>query len=280
MFRGAVICCGFGRRGSGAEGVQEGPDEGGPVFYRGTGPCSCGKVILPTGDRIQVQEFSTIISDRKKYFLRIFGDWSMVMTPWLPVSLSSETEIVLFGIAYFAWVISEIIGSIILPRIRHRRNGINLERKDKNSALAVNAGLIAAIFIAFAFSFVRIAVLPEWVFYPGIALMLGGIVLRQWSIAILGGFFSVMVSVQEGQTIIRKGPYRFIRHPSYTGTLLTMTGIGLAVQSWGALLILLLIFAIVYYYRIRIEEKALTEQFGNDYVAYTRETKMLIPFIL
>ena len=114
----------------------------------------------------------------------------------------------------------------------------------------------------------RIAVLPDWVFYPGIALMLGGIILRQWSIAILGGFFSVMVSIQEGQTIIRRGPYRFIRHPSCTGTLLTLAGIGLAVQSWGALITLLVIFGVVYRYRIGVEEKALVEQFGNEYVAY------------
>lgn len=195
------------------------------------------------------------------------------MSSWLPVSLSSNTEVVLFCIAFFAWAGSEVIGSIILPRLRHRRDRIKLERKDRSSGLAVNIGLIAAIYIAFGFSLVRIAVLPDRVFYPGILLMFGGIILRQWSIALLGGFFSVLVSVQEGQPIIRKGPYRFIRHPSYTG-------IGLAVQSWGALLTFLVMFCIVYRYRIRVEEKALVKQFGNEYVAYMKETKMLIPFIL
>jgi protein-S-isoprenylcysteine O-methyltransferase Ste14 len=136
------------------------------------------------------------------------------------------------------------------------------------------------IFIAFGFSLVRIALLPDWVFYPGIALMFGGIFLRQWSVTILGGFFSVLVSVQEGQTIIRRGPYRFIRHPSYTGTLLTLTGIGLAVQSWGALLILLLMFGIVYSYRISVEEKTLVTKFGHEYTTYMKKTKMLIPFVL
>ena len=204
----------------------------------------------------------------------------MVMSPWLPASFSSPTEAVLFGIAYFGWIGSEIIGSVILPRLRHHRHGTRLERRDRSSGLAVNIGLIAAIFIAFAFSQVSTAVLPGWVFYPGIALMFGGIFLRQWSIAILGRFFSVLVSVQEGQTIIRRGPYRFIRHPSYTGTLLTLTGVGLAVRSWGAFLILLLIFGIVYSYRISVEEKALVAQFGNDYIAYMKKTKKLIPFIL
>jgi len=204
----------------------------------------------------------------------------MVIIPWLPVSLSSATEVVLFGIAFFVWAASEIIGSILLPRLRHRRDGIKLERKDQGSGLAVNIGIIASIYIAFGFSLVRIAVLPDWVFYPGIALMFGGVIVRQWSIALLGGFFSVLVSVQEGQTIIRRGPYRFIRHPSYTGTLLTLTGIGLAVQSWGALLTLVVMFGIVYRYRIGVEEKALVEQFGNEYAAYMNTTKMLIPFIL
>ena len=204
----------------------------------------------------------------------------MVMSPWLPVSLSSATEVILFGIAFFAWAGSEIIGSIILPRLRHRRDRIKLERKDRGSGLAVNIGIIASVYLAFGFSLVRIAVLPDWVFYPGIALMFAGVILRQWSIAILGGFFSVLVSVQEGQTIIRRGPYRFIRHPSYTGTLLTLTGIGLAVQSWGAFLTLLVMFGIVYRYRIRVEENALVTQFGDEYTVYMKTTKMLIPFIL
>jgi protein-S-isoprenylcysteine O-methyltransferase Ste14 len=204
----------------------------------------------------------------------------MVTSPWLPVSLSNTTELVVFCVVFFIWAGSEVIGSIILPSLRHRKAGIQLERKDKNSALLVNIGIITSIYIAFSFSLVRVATLPEWVFFPGIVLMVAGIVLRQWSIAILGGFFSVMVSVQEGQSIVRKGPYRYIRHPSYTGTLIVLAGIGLALQSWGALLTLLIVFCLVYRYRIEIEEKALIEQFGNEYVAYMQETKMMIPFVL
>ncbi|WP_414675285.1 isoprenylcysteine carboxylmethyltransferase family protein [Methanospirillum sp.] len=60
---------------------------------------------------------------------------------------------------------------------------------------------------------------PVWVFYPGILLIFEEIILRQWSIAIHGGFISMLVNVQKGQTIIRRGPYRFIRHQSYTGGL-------------------------------------------------------------
>ena len=204
----------------------------------------------------------------------------MVMSPWLPVSFPSADEAILFSAVYYGWIACEVIGSMILPRLRQRRSGVNLERKDRGSGWMVITGVIASIFIAFFFSQEKIAMLPGWTFYPGIALMIGGIILRQWSIAILGKFFSMLVSVQKGQSIIREGPYRFIRHPSYTGALLTLAGIGLAIQSWGALLVLLAIFCIVYGYRIHVEEKALVMHLGEEYIAYMNTTKMVIPYIL
>ena len=204
----------------------------------------------------------------------------MVMSPWLPVSFPSANEALLFSIVFYGWICSEIVLSMILPRFRQYRSGAKLEREDRGSGMTVIIGVIAAVFVAFAFSQVKIAVLPAWTFYPGIALMIGGILLRQWSIAILGRNFSMLVSVQKEQSIVKGGPYRFIRHPSYTGALLTLIGIGLAVQSWGALLVLVLILGIVYGYRIHIEEKALITHIGKEYIAYMMETKMLIPFII
>ncbi len=204
----------------------------------------------------------------------------MVMSPWLPVSFASANEALLFSIVFYGWVCSEILLSTILPRFRHYRSGAKLETKDRGSGITVIIGVLASIFVAFAFSQAKIALLPDWTFYPGIALMIGGILLRQWSVAILGRYFSMLVSVQKEHSIVKRGPYRFIRHPSYTGALLTLIGIGLAVQSWGSLLVLVLIFGIVYGYRIRIEEKALVAHIGKEYVEYITETKMLIPFII
>jgi protein-S-isoprenylcysteine O-methyltransferase Ste14 len=204
----------------------------------------------------------------------------MVMSPGLPVSFASADEALLFSIVFYGWVCSEIILAMVLPRFRQYRSGAKLKRKDRGSGMVVILGVMASVFVAFAFSEVKVAVLPGGTFYPGIALMIGGIVFRQWSITLLGRYFSMLVSVQEEQPIVRKGPYRFIRHPSYTGALLTLVGIGLAVQSWGAVLVLVLIFGIVYGYRIHIEEKALVAHMGEKYIAYRRETKMLIPFLI
>lgn len=204
----------------------------------------------------------------------------MVMSPWLPVSFSSTVEAIFFSVVFYGWIGSEIIGSMILPRLRQFRSGVRLERRDRGSGMVIITGVVASVFVAFAFSQDKIALLPGWTFYPGIACMIGGIFLRQWSIAILGRFFSMSVSVQERQSVVRAGPYRFIRHPSYTGALLTLIGTGLAIQSWGALLVLLLIFGFVYGYRIVVEEKVLVTHAGEEYIAYMKETKMLIPFAL
>ena len=208
----------------------------------------------------------------------VHGD-SMAIIPRLPIS-SSGTEALLFALAFFGWIASEIIGAMVLPRLRRHRTGTKLEIRDKRSGLVVFAGLLAAVYLAFGLSLAGIALLPDWVFYPGIALIFLGIFLRQWSIALLGGFFSALVSVQEGQTIIRKGPYRYVRHPSYTGAIMIFTGIGLAILSWGSLLVLVLASCIVYGYRIHVEEKVLVAKFGDEYEAYRKETKMLIPFVL
>jgi len=203
----------------------------------------------------------------------------MAILPQLPIS-SSGTESLLFALAFFGWIASEIIGAMILPRLHRYREGTKLEIKDRRSGLIVIAGLIAAIYLDFGLALAGIALLPDWLFYPGIALMVLGIFLRQWSIVLLGGFFSALVSVQERQTIIRKGPYRYVRHPSYTGAIMIFTGIGLAILSWGAVLVLLLVSCIVYGYRIGVEEKAMVERFGEEYRAYMRETKMLVPGVV
>jgi len=107
-----------------------------------------------------------------------------------------------------------------------------------------------------------------------------GVVVRQWAIVVLGRFFSLTVQVAADHKVIDKGPYRLIRHPSYTGILITFIGLGLAVQSWAALLVLLGVYTLSFGYRMRIEEKTLLSQLGNDYASYMRRTKRLVPYLV
>lgn len=137
-----------------------------------------------------------------------------------------------------------------------------------------------ALFISLGFGYTGAAPLPDIAYYIGIPLVFLGIVVRQWAIAVLGRFFSLSVRVTEDHTVVDRGPYRYVRHPSYTGALITFIGLGLAVQSWAAVLVLLVMFAFAYGYRMSVEEKTLSSELGQDYVSYMQRTKRLIPFII
>ena len=96
------------------------------------------------------------------------------------------------------------------------------------------------------------------IFIVGLVLMLLGIALRQWSVFALGSFFTVQVQVREGQTVVDTGPYRYVRHPSYTAIMLTFVGMGVALENWLSLVALLVIPTIGLVVRIRVEERALS----------------------
>jgi protein-S-isoprenylcysteine O-methyltransferase Ste14 len=76
------------------------------------------------------------------------------------------------------------------------------------------------------------------------------------------------------------GPYRLIRHPSYTGVLIFLAGMGVALQSWAAILANIVIFSLAYGYRIFVEETVLIRELGTSYVEYMKKTKRVIPKII
>ena len=79
--------------------------------------------------------------------------------------------------------------------------------------------------------------------------------------------------------MIQNGPYKYIRHPSYTGLFLEIVGVGLFLLNWLTIIIILILLFPSLSYRISIEEKILVEAFGNNYTSYQKRTKKLIPFI-
>jgi protein-S-isoprenylcysteine O-methyltransferase Ste14 len=160
-----------------------------------------------------------------------------------------------------------------------RRKGEIKTRSDKGSRIVIQLAIYVLIIISVIFATNGIAILPDWCFYVGIISMLAGIVFRQWSIWVLGGFFSVNVRIVTGHEIVKEGPYRVIRHPSYTGMYLILIGLGLAFRTWAGTIITIALFAPVIYYRIRVEENALKEEFGERYIEYSKKTKRLVPFI-
>jgi protein-S-isoprenylcysteine O-methyltransferase Ste14 len=113
----------------------------------------------------------------------------------------------------------------------------------------------------------------------GVALVLAGIVLRWYSVITLGRFFTTRVMTRADQTVVKTGPYRFVRHPSYTGALVTLLGVLLLPANYLTLPCFLLVVPGLAY-RIHVEEKALVAGLGEPYREYMRHTKRLVPFVV
>jgi len=195
-----------------------------------------------------------------------------------PVYFPSSVAASVYQIVIDLWIISEIVGMIIIPRIRRR--GSVIKWRDRGSIILLFITIGVCLSLATYFATFKIAMLPSWVFYPGIVLIILGIILRQWSMAVLGRFFSAAVGTQEDQFVVENGPYKYIRHPSYTGILLIFIGVGLAFQSWGAIIAIILLFTLAYGYRIHIEERILISELGEQYIEYKKRTKRLIPYLV
>jgi protein-S-isoprenylcysteine O-methyltransferase len=151
---------------------------------------------------------------------------------------------------------------------------------DERTTFVLRVAMLSSIGIGVLLGYTRIGVLPNWLFYPGLATYVLGLALAAWSAFTLGRFYSPSVGVQADHRVIDKGPYRLIRHPRYAGGLLAFFGLGLALQSWAAVLVLVIVLGLGYIYRIRVEEKFLIAQLGNEYVEYCKRTKRIIPFII
>jgi protein-S-isoprenylcysteine O-methyltransferase Ste14 len=184
---------------------------------------------------------------------------------------------VVFYVAFTVWLVLTLLIEPVI--IRSKGTKTAKTREDKGSGLLIYLSLFVSIIVAFQFAGANIMPLPDWVFIVGICLMMLGIFVREWAVTTLRGFFLFTVGVRQNHKVIENGPYRLVRHPAYSGSILTMIGLGLATQSAVAVLILAVVCGIAYGYRIHVEEPALVKELGGEYVQYMSRTKRLIPFV-
>ena len=113
----------------------------------------------------------------------------------------------------------------------------------------------------------------------GAVVIIFGMLVRFSAILQLGKFFTVDVTIRHGHEIVQKGLYRVMRHPSYTGALLSFAGFGLVQDNWFSLAVIFIPVLFAMLKRIAVEERALLQHFGEAYEAYRKKTWRLIPFI-
>jgi protein-S-isoprenylcysteine O-methyltransferase len=185
-----------------------------------------------------------------------------------------------FWSTYALWIALETITS------RTRRSDDRAKARDRGSFWFV----VLLTWIGLGLDFLLSFLLPQatilWqrtaLFCIGIGLMLAGMAFRFYAMSVLGRFFTYDVAVHAGQTVIEVGPYRRIRHPSYTGALITLVGVGLALGNWAGLFALLACMAAAYAYRIcrgsrtrRSSWRALHAVYAPDYPP--RSILVLVP---
>ena len=143
----------------------------------------------------------------------------------------------------------------------------------------IGASLVQGLFIYLRVLDEPMTTLSLSTLITGVALYFFGLFLRIWAIKTLGKFFTFEIGIRPSHSILKTGPYKILRHPSYTGYLMMAAGFGLSLHSFIAFIILF--FPALSFLLIRIyqEEKMLVTHFGKSYAEYQKESYKLIPFI-
>jgi protein-S-isoprenylcysteine O-methyltransferase Ste14 len=184
---------------------------------------------------------------------------------------------ILFNALIFLFAASEV--AIRAVSIRNRDAGTREFASLVVVAFGFVIGVVGAVVIAGAATAAAIPVGREALFAVGCAAMAFGIAFRGWAVIVLGRYFTVEVRVREHQPVVDRGPYRVLRHPSYTGLLCTCLGIGLALGNGLALLFAIVPTTIAIVYRIRVEERALLAGIGEPYRQFCATRSRLIPHL-
>jgi protein-S-isoprenylcysteine O-methyltransferase len=180
----------------------------------------------------------------------------------------------LLGLVY---LISELL--LTATRRSRSRNGTKQDRSTLRVVwLVIMVSVVAGIYVAKHWSVAALPHHPTFV-VAGVVLFVAGLLLRWWAIITLGRFFTVDVTIEKDHQVVERGPFRMVRHPSYTGVLLAFVGLALTLDNWAALLVILLPISAAFIHRMNVEENALSDALGSQYTDYMRRTKRLVPFV-
>jgi protein-S-isoprenylcysteine O-methyltransferase Ste14 len=175
------------------------------------------------------------------------------------------------------YLISEVL--LTVTRRSRSRTGTKQDRSTLGVIwMVIMASIGAGVYVAMHWP---AAALPNGQMFAvaGVFLFVVGLFLRWWAIITLGRFFTVDVTIEKDHELVERGPFRVVRHPSYTGVLLAFVGFALTLRSWAALLVILVPIFAAFIRRMNVEEDALSRALGSRYADYMRRTKRLVPFV-
>ena len=194
-------------------------------------------------------------------------------------SLSGLTSLPGYGLGGLVVLLLYAIQAEI--RFGRRARSLSAGASDRGSSLALSlAAAVPVIGFVLAMKTHWLPMpLPDLVAYSGAAAGGCGLALRLWAVLTLRERYTRTLLTHQEHAIERGGPYRWVRHPGYLGSLLVLTGVAAASGNLLVLLVSLLVTVPAYAYRIRVEDEMLMQVFGDRYAAYRREVAALIPFV-
>ena len=175
------------------------------------------------------------------------------------------------------YLVSEILLS--LTRRSRSKTGTKQDRSTLGIIwLVIAISVTAGAFVARTFP---TAALPHGPLLTSVSVITfaAGLILRWWAIVTLGRFFTVDVTIEKDHELVERGPFRMVRHPSYTGVLLAFVGLALSLRNWAALLVILMPIGAAFIHRMNVEEAALSRALGSRYTEYMKRTGRLLPFV-
>ena len=183
------------------------------------------------------------------------------------------------GLVYFA---SEVL--LTVTRRSRTKTG---EKQDRSTlgmiwvviAISIAAGVFVASSRTLRAGVVGLFDFPEsnWIPAAAIGLFVAGLMLRWWAIVTLGRFFTVDVVMEKDHELVQRGPFRWVRHPSYTGVLVAFVGWAMTLGNWIAMAVVLVPIFVAFVRRMNVEEEALRGALGKPYADYMKRTKRLVP---
>jgi protein-S-isoprenylcysteine O-methyltransferase len=183
-----------------------------------------------------------------------------------------------------AVIVALFFGSeLTLSLFRRSRRAPGAKRADAGSLRLLWIVNTLAVATAVSLSGDRPGFLPfprDGIRTAALVLFAVGMALRWWAVITLGKFFTVDVATHADHTLVSTGPFRFVRHPSYTGLLLAFLGFGVSLGNTVSLLVLMVPIVAGLAYRMHVEEAALRRALGASYEAYCARTKRLIPGVV
>ena len=189
---------------------------------------------------------------------------------WFPDPyFSTILAILIFGTFFIDYALPK--------RMAQRDSNHPILRQDRGSFRIIQGLAIISLAAAVFFRSLNLALVPGASQYAGLLFIVVGLLVREWAIVKLGQFFSRTVQIKSEHRLITDGPYRWLRHPAYTGMILIYLGIALAIGTWLGTVIATGLMLAAILYRIRVEEQVLIETFGDEYRNYMKRTWRLLP---